>query len=98
MIFDNRDPPWLNKNKKKLIIYKNTIYKKLIHHNDSHLKLHLCYFQYILHTKIEQAKRKYLENLSHKLSNKNFNPTKYWSLLKIFLNGKENTLHTSNWP
>ena len=30
MIFDDRDPPWLNKNIKNIINYKNAIYKKLI--------------------------------------------------------------------
>ena len=44
-----------------MINYKNAIYKKLIHH----LKLHLRYFQDLLHTKIEQAKRKYFQNISH---------------------------------
>ena len=77
MIFDDRDPPWLNKNIKYMITYKNAIYKKLIHHNDNHLKLHLRYFQDSLHTKIEQAKRKYFENISHKLSNRNLNPKKH---------------------
>ena len=83
MIFDDRDRPWL------MINYKNAIYKKLIYHNDSHLKLHLRYFQDLLHTKIEQVKRKYFENISLKLSNKNLNPKKYWSLLKIILNAKK---------
>ena len=72
-----------------MINYKIAIHKKLIHHNDSHLKLHLRYFQYLLHRRIEQAKRKYFENTSHKLSNKNLNPKKYWALLKIILNGKK---------
>ena len=72
-----------------MINYKNAIYNKLICHNDSHLQLHLCYFQDLLNTIIEQAKRKYFENISHKLSNKNLNPKKYWSLLKIILNGKK---------
>ena len=89
MIFDDRDPPWLNKNIRNIINYKNAIYKKLIHHNDSHLKLHLRYFQYLPHTRIEQAKTKYFKNRSHKLSNKNLNPKKYWALLKIILNGEK---------
>ena len=62
MIFDYRDPPWLNENIKNMINYKIAIYEKLIHHNNSHLKLHLHYFQDLLPTKIEQAKRKYFEN------------------------------------
>ena len=61
-----------------MINYKNVIYNKLIRHNDSHLQLRLRYFQDLLNTKIEQAKRKYFENISHKLSNKNLNPKKYF--------------------
>ena len=78
MTFDNRDPSWLNKNIKHVINYKNAIYKKLIYHNDSHLKSHLRYFQDLLHTKVQQAKRKYFENLSHKFANKNLYPKEYW--------------------
>ena len=87
--FDERDPPWLNKKIKKMINYKNAIFNKLLRHNDSSLPLRLCYFQDLLNTKIKQAKRKYFENISHKLSNKNLNSKKYWSLLKIILNGKK---------
>ena len=74
-----------------MINYKNAIYKKLIHHKDNHLNLYLRYFQDLLNKKIEQAKKKYYENIFHKLSNKNLNPKKYWSLLKIILIGKKIT-------
>ena len=30
-----------------------------------------------------------IENISHKLRNKNINPKKYWSLLKLIVNGKK---------
>ena len=76
-----------------MINYRNMIYKKLIHHNNSHLKLCLRYFQDLIHTQIEQAKRKHFENISHKLSNKNLNPKTYWSLLKIILNDKKIPLY-----
>ena len=36
--------------------------------------------------KIEQTKKRYFENISRKLPNKNLNPKKYWSLLNIVLN------------
>ena len=87
--FDNRDSRWLNKNIKILINYKNAIYNKLIRPNDSYLKVHLRYFQDLLHTKIKQIKKKYFENISHESLNKNINPKKYCLLLKIILNGKE---------
>ena len=56
MTFDNRDPPWLNENIKNMINYKNAIYTKLIHHNDSHLKLHLRFFQDLLTQKLKKRK------------------------------------------
>ena len=58
MIIVDRVPLQHNKNIKNIINYKNAIYKKLIHRNDSHLKLHLSYFEDLLHTKIEQAQWK----------------------------------------
>ena len=73
MAFDDRDPIWLNKNIKNMIKYKIAIYNKLIRHNDSNLQLHFRYFQDLLNTKIEQAERKYFENISYKISNKNLN-------------------------
>ena len=51
-----------------------------------------------LNTQIKQTKRKFFENISHKLSNKIFNPKKFWSLLNILLNCKKNTFRTSNLP
>ena len=56
MIFDDRNPLWLNKNIKNMSNYKNAIYKKLIHHNHDHLKLHLRYFQDLFNTKIAEPK------------------------------------------
>ena len=44
MTFYDRDSPWVNKNIKNRISYKNTIYDKLIRHDDSHLQFHLRYF------------------------------------------------------
>lgn len=72
-----------------MINYKNKIFKTHIHQNDNRLKLHLCYFQDLLNTKTESAKRTYFENITHELSNKNVNLENYRSLLKIFLNGKK---------
>ena len=41
MILDDRESPWLNKNMKNMINYKNAIYNNLIRYNDSHLQLQL---------------------------------------------------------
>lgn len=59
--------------KASTINYKTLILKIHIHHNDNHFKLDLCYFQDLLYTNKEQAKRNQFENVSHKLSNKTSN-------------------------
>ena len=67
-------PLLASKDVKNIINYKKkqqnnkkqkTIYKKLIHRNDYHLNLHLCYLQDLLNTKTEQAKKKYFKNIFH---------------------------------
>ena len=45
--------------------YTNIFLKKLIHRIDYHLKFHFLYFQDLFNTKVEQAKRKYFEYISH---------------------------------
>ena len=48
---------------------------------------------FVINTKIEQAKKKYFENISQS-SNKKLNTKKSWSLLKVVMKGR----HTSNLP
>ena len=45
MIFDDRDSSWLYQNIESMINYKNTIYKKLVHHNDNHFFISKTYFK-----------------------------------------------------
>ena len=73
-----------------MIKYKNQIYKDTHDRKSNHnFQFHFRYIQDLINTKIDQGKRKYYENLSRQLSDKSFNPTKYWSLLKTLLNGKK---------
>ena len=44
IIFDGKDPPWLNRNIKNIMNYKNTILIKLILHKDNHFKLGIINF------------------------------------------------------
>ena len=87
MNFGDRDPPWLNKNiEKKLLTTKTRfLIKSLI----TMITILNCIFiiskPYLMH-KIEQTKKRYFENISRMLPNKNLNPKKYWSLLNIVLN------------
>ena len=99
MIFDEKEPPWFDRKIKKLIKYKNQIYKDTHDCKSNHnFQFHFRYIQDLIHTKIDQSKRKCYENMSRQLSDKNLNPKKYWSLRKTLLNGKKNTLYTTIIP
>ena len=69
MIFDDREPPWFQRKIKKLIEYKNQIYKDKPDRKSNHnFQFHFRYIQDLINTKIDQAKRKYYENMSRKNS------------------------------
>ena len=99
MIFDDKEPPWFDRKIQNLIKYKNQIYKDTHDCKSNHnFQFHFRYIQDLIHTKIDQSKRKCYENMSRQLSDKNLNPKKYWSLRKRLLNGKKNTLYTTIIP
>ena len=83
-----------------MIKYKNQIYKDRPGRKSNHnFQFHFRYIQDLV-TKIDQAKRKYYENTSRKLSLKSVNPKKYWFLPKTLLKGKKyllyQTIHHNN--
>ena len=95
MIFDDREPPWLDRKTKNLRKYKNQIYKNRHDRKSKYnVQFHFCYIQDLINTKIDQDKRNYSENMSLQLSDKNLNPIKYWSLLKTLWNGKNTFYNT----
>ena len=87
IICDDRDPPWINKDIRQLILDKHHAYKSYIR-NDKSLRF-FNQFQFLL-TKlsslIEESKNQYYTCLSHKLLDPKISQKSYWSILKIFLN------------
>ena len=86
-ICDDRDPPWINKDVKQVILNKNHGYKSYIH-NDNSLQFfnQSQFLQTKLNSLIEESRNQYYACLSHKLLD-----TKTWqkSILKTFLNNKQ---------
>ena len=90
IICDDRDPPWLNKDIKQLILDKNHAYKSYIC-NDKSLQF-FNQFQFLqtrLNSLIEESKNQYYTHLSQKLLDPKTSQKSYWSILKTFLNNKK---------
>ena len=87
---DDRDPTWINKDMKQLILDKNHAYKSYIR-NDKSLQF-FNQFQFLqtrLSSLIEESKNQYYTRLSHKLLDPKTSQKSYWSILKTFLNNKK---------
>ena len=86
-ICNDRDPPWINKKIKKLMIENNWAFKL---HCCSNRNIFLLKkfkaLQYQLHLSIKESKEKYYTKLSSRLADP---LTTYWSILKTFLNNKK---------
>ena len=87
---DDRDPPWINKNIKQLILDKNHAYQSCIR-NDKSLQF-FNQFQFLqtkLSSSIKEFKSQYCTHLFHKLLDPKTSQRSYWSILKTFLNNKK---------
>ena len=90
VLFDDRDPPWMNKEIKKLIHEKKNIFNCFRrNNNDEQLLDRLKNLQAQLNFLIEKSKRKYYSRLTKKLSYVGKSSQAYWSILKSFLIGKK---------
>ena len=87
IICDDRDPPWINKDIKQIILDKNHAYKSHIR-NDKPLQF-INQFQF-LETKL----RIYITIAYYKLLDPRTSQKSYWSILKTFLNNKD-SLHSA---
>ena len=81
MVFHDWQPPWFDRKIEKLISYKNQIQKDTPKSYANQI-FKLRYIQDLINKRISQAKKKYYENISHKLSDENLNPKKYWPVIK----------------
>ena len=92
IICDDRDPPWINRVSKKLMIEKNLAFQSSRCSNRNMFLLEkFKALQYQLHIPSEESKEKYHTNCQVILSL----VQRHWSILKIFLNNKK-SLHTSS--
>ena len=90
IICNDRDPPWINDNIKKLINVKNRACAPYrLNKNNSSTFQHFQFLQSRLNSLIEKSKLKCYARLSKKLLDPATSPKSYWSILKIFLNNKE---------
>ena len=75
IIFDDREPLWLQKKIKNLTKYKNQIYKDTHDIKSNHnFQFHFRYIQDLINAKIDQDQRKKYKNISRQLSDKSHNP------------------------
>ena len=87
---DNMDPPWINKDIKKLIHEKNQACKSYLRNKINVFSLHQFeLLQSKLNSLIEKSKFNYYTRLSKKLLDHMTSLKTYWSILKKFLNNKK---------
>ena len=90
IICDDRNPPWINKEIKKLMLEKNWVFKSYCYsHKSMFLFEKFKALQYQLNISIEESKEKYYTKLSSRLADPLTSPNTYWSILKTFLNNKK---------
>ena len=90
IIFDDRDPPWINNRVKHLINEKNAIYKNYLKNNKSNQSFATFQpFQSQLSSLITNLKNKYYSKVTRKLLDPSTSPKTYWSILKTFLSNKK---------
>ena len=85
--FNDKDPPWITSEIKKMIIEKNTVSKKSKENPNKQIKVRSLQRQ--LKILLEKSKRRYFFNLSKKLTNPKTSAKAYWSILKGFLTNKK---------
>ena len=90
IICGDRDPPWINKAIKKLMLEKNLAFKSYCCSKKSMFLFEkFKALQYQLNISIKESKEKYYTKLSSTLANSLTSPKTYWSILKTFLNNKK---------
>ena len=90
IIYDDRDPPWMNRHIKNLILYKDNFYKTYVRGKNS--LFHLFNFNNLqnrLNQVIQRDKQNYLNKVAKELSDPSSSTKCYWSLLKTLLNDKK---------
>ena len=87
---DDRDQPWINSSKRRLIQDKNEAYKRFKRANNNNQYFeNLQSLQNLLGVSIEASKERYCSRLSKKLMELSTSSKTYWSVLKSFHDNKK---------
>ena len=90
IICDDRDPPWIITEIKKLMVENNLAFKSYCCSSKSMFLLEkFKTIQYQLNISIEKSKEKYYTKLSSRLADPLTSLKTYWSILKTLLNNKK---------
>ena len=90
IIFDDKDPPWINDFIRKKLVLKNVIYRRYIMNGRNNQDLiALENIRKYVSDLIIKAKDDYYMNLGAKLHNPLLAKKTYWSLVKTLFNGKK---------
>ena len=94
---NDKDLPWLNDHTKRLINLKIEIFRKYLKDGrpDSVYE-NLQTITRDLTEATSNSKNVYYERLANKLTDPNASAKAYWSIIKIFFNGKKSSSYTSN--
>ena len=87
IVCDDRDPPWMNDEIKKMIKRKNWLFQSQRKSCNLDFAILNSLTQDISDAAVTSSKLKYYERLANKLSYPKTAPKTYWKILKTFLNG-----------
>ena len=90
ILCNDKDPRWFNNEIRKILTMKNEIFKQYIANGKSQTDYkRLQLISNSLTETIRSSKEKFYCKLSTKLANRSTSSKTYWSILKIFVNGKK---------
>ena len=88
--FNDKDPLWMTSNLRDKINWKNSIYKDYL--KNGKINYHYIKLQHVISevsVAISKRKDEYHRQIAQKLSDPSASSKTYWSILKIFYNGKK---------
>ena len=88
--FRDSDPPWMNDDIKNKVKLKHKLYHHYLRNqrsNEDFAKLE--YLRNEIDNLISKSKKEYYQNINRKLNDLSTSSKTYWSIMKIFFNGKK---------
>ena len=90
VVFDDRDPPWMNNFVKTKTKFKNQLYNTYVKNGfkDNYYKMLQEAINEVCKI-ISKRKKEHRYHLASKLNNPSTSVNTYWSIVKTFYNGKK---------